>query len=97
MHSLREFTDAILQYDVDWKETCTHWKPLKYFHCNNVIEESFRFGMFHSFIRLLLVEVEQLYILWYPVPRIFINNYGTPITSSIKNSVRKKVVFYRRR
>ena len=53
--------------------------------------------MFHSFIRLLLVEVEQFYILWDPVPHIFINNSKTPNTSSIKNTLRTKVVFHRRR
>ena len=53
--------------------------------------------MFHSFIRLLLVEVEQFYILWDPVPHIFINDSKTPITISIKNSFRTKVVFHRRR
>ena len=50
--------------------------------------------MFHSFVRLLIFQVEHFYILWCTMPHICTNYSKTLITSPIKNSVRDKVVVH---
>ena len=65
------------------------------FHCSNGLKESCSLGMLHSFIRLFFVQVDQLDILWEPIPRICTNDSKTRITIPIKTSVCKKIVFYR--
>ena len=64
------------------------------FHYSNGLKESYSLGMFHSCISLLLVQVEQLDILWEPITHICTNDPNTRITSPIKNIVRDKVVVY---
>ena len=66
-------------------------------HCNNGIKESCRLAMFHSFIRLLLVQVERFDILWDNIPIICTNDSKTLINILIENSVLNKVVVYRSR
>ena len=53
--------------------------------------------MFHSFIRLLLVQVERFDILWDNIPIICTNDSKTLINILIENSVLNKVVVYRSR
>ena len=51
--------------------------------------------MFHSCIRLLLVQVEQFDIFWGTIPHICMNDSNTRITRPINNSVRNKLVVCR--
>ena len=66
------------------------------FSLKNGTKESCILGMFHIFIRLLLVEVELYNILWELIPLICNNYYKTLTTSPIKNSLRNKVFVHSR-
>ena len=65
------------------------------FHCKNGRKKSFSLGIFHSCIRLLLVEVERFDILWEPTNLICNNDSKTLITITIKNSFRNKLFSHR--
>ena len=62
---------------------------------STIPQSSIGLVMFHSFFRLLLVQVKRFDILWEPIPRICANDSKTCIVSAIKNGVRNILVVYR--